>query len=232
MNHFIYNDSLIYEVQDAFKQADISYVHSDNALVTVFVVKHPPIIVPIPEALEICEQGSTPVKSGDKAFTIFFFAAPLPMAYAQTSVDYGHLQTTKIFYLSWEPSYMYRTSTSVEKDNTLSYSTILELVGESDEINSALDALVYTGALNFHGYDKIWLSVKDEAGLGEEAFFTMKVKHINTPPIISSYLFILANLLAGIDDIGRETYNASFISIEDNDFNDSNDDTSQLEVLI
>ncbi|MCO5595656.1 hypothetical protein L7F22_049701 [Adiantum nelumboides] len=175
--------------------------------------------------------------SGDKAFTIFYSAAPLPVAYAQISADYGHLQTTGNFDLSWEPSYMYTTSISVEKDNTLSNSTILELVGESDEINSALDALVYTGALNFHGYDKIRLSIKDEAGLGEEAFITMKVKHINTPPIISSYPFILVdsntgNLLAGIDDIGRETYNASFISIEDNDFSDSNDDTSQLEVLI
>ncbi|MCO5588617.1 hypothetical protein L7F22_042574 [Adiantum nelumboides] len=90
----------------------------------------------------------------------------------------------------------------------------LYLTGESDEINSALDALVYTGALNFHGYAKIWLSAKDEGGLGEEAFITMKVKHINTPPIISSYPFILVdsntrNLLAGIDDIERETYNAS-----------------------
>ncbi|KAI5070146.1 hypothetical protein GOP47_0014489 [Adiantum capillus-veneris] len=234
---FLGNDSLIYEVQDDSKQADKNLVHTETALATIFVVKHPPIIVSIPEALEICEEGSTPIKSGDKAFMIFYSEAPLPVAYAQISTDYGHLQTTENFDLSWEPSQIYTTSTSVESNNSLSNSTTLELVGESDEINSALNALVYTGALNFHGYDKVWLSIKDEAGLGEEASIIVKVKHINTPPIITSYPFILVdsntgNFLAGIDDIGRETYNASFISVVDYDFDESNDDTSQLEILI
>lgn len=60
---FLGNDTLVYKVQDNFTQVDMKdYRHIDYGLATVFIVKHPPQIISTPQSLEVCEEGSLPVK--------------------------------------------------------------------------------------------------------------------------------------------------------------------------
>ena len=66
------------------------------------------------------------------------------------------------------------------------------------------------------------MSIKDEAGIGDEASAIVKVNRVNSPPYVLSYPYILVDeqtgeFLAGIDYDGKETYNKSLIIIMDSD---------------
>ncbi|KAH7277064.1 hypothetical protein KP509_39G032500 [Ceratopteris richardii] len=233
---FTGGDTFVYNVEDNPENSDNNLIHTDIALGTVFTVKHPPRILSKPSPLEVCAESSLPIKSGDKTFTVFYSDAPLPIAYAQIAADFGHLETIATGGLSWTHSKTYSNSWPVEAAKAISKSVVLEIVGEMDDINLGLNALVYTGAQDFFGYDTVSVSVKDIAGLGEEASIRIKVKRVNNPPIITSYPYILVDsqngsFIAGINDLGREIYNDSLIEIMDYDIEAENE-TCQLEILI
>ena len=60
---FLGNDSFTYKAYDAYIDTSFpGYVHTIIGFVTVFVVKHPPEIISIPKALEVCQGQNINIK--------------------------------------------------------------------------------------------------------------------------------------------------------------------------
>ena len=92
-----------------------------------------------------------------------------------------------------------------------------------------------SSAPNFHGLDKVIFSIKDEAGVGDEASVIVKVNQVNSPPYVTSYPYVLVDaqtgeLLAGINYDGKEQYKKSLIVIMDDDIEGEKGNSFLLQV--
>ncbi|KAJ4761187.1 Protein GAMETE EXPRESSED 2 [Rhynchospora pubera] len=147
--------------------------------VFVFVRCKPPQFSSLPTQLNVTEEMLSP------KFSEF---GRIEMTYSDMHGNISvtiRAQSGTIFLAPISMQFLQPTGSTIAISQGAKTRNELNITGQAEKINSALQSVQYLGKENFYGNDKIILYAMNENGV-REAHFSVSVEPINDPPIVNA----------------------------------------------